>query len=710
MNQAHDPLLTTPVIRADDLCIDYRLGKTWLNAVREVSLAIHPMQIHGLVGESGSGKSTLALALMRYMSSNARISSGTLTFEGVDLLSYSEAQMRSIWGHRIALVPQDALASLNPSYTVGNQMGELLQRHTDRSPAQAQAYAVEMLRQVKIADPELVARRYPHQLSGGMMQRVMIAMALSTQPRLLILDEPTTALDVTTQAVILDLFRELVRDPSITAGAGALYVSHDLGTVAQLCDHVTVLYAGEVMESAPVADLYVRPLHPYTVGLLASLPRPIEGQETRLSTIEGVAPSLADRPHACVFSTRCPAALDLCRAEKPPLENISAGRMVRCWRWREIESGELSLGLSPVTRSPQPIAEAQAATDEITAHPTRVLNVRGITKHFGQRTWIDRALRRKFRPIRAVDDVDLSVNVQSTLGVVGESGSGKTTLARCIVALETADKGEIELCGIDISRDLSQRPRDVLRNLRMVFQNPESALNPYHTIGQALKRPLRLLGQRDGRALELDQRVAELLESVRLPTEYAGRYPGELSGGEKQRVAIARAFAAQPALIVADEPTSSLDVSVQAVVLNLLKDLRRTNGVSYVLISHDLDVISYLADWIVVMYLGQIVEQGTTQDVYGAPSHPYTEALVSAHPVADPQVRGKPIRLDGEVPSARDLPTGCRFHTRCPRKIGPICQQQEPPWQDAGNRHFIRCHIPIDELAALQTDGEAHKA
>lgn len=675
-----------PIISAENLFIDYKLESGWTNALYDVSIAIRPFEIHGLVGESGSGKSTLALALMRYLASNARFASGRVRLDGADLIPKSDAEMRTIWGRQISLVPQDALASLNPSYPIGDQIAEITQLHGGLSRREAWAQAVEMLRRVKIADPEIVARRFPHQLSGGMQQRVTIAMALSTQPRLLILDEPTTSLDVTTQAVILDLFRELIRDNR----AAALYVSHDLGLVAQLCDTVTVLYGGEVMASAPVVDIFKHPLHPYTISLLASLPRPTEGAETRLPTIEGVAPPLTQRPQGCVFFDRCPTRLDFCRHEKPPLEQTEDGQLVKCHRWREIADGSLVIDTAPGT-----------ANIPSTPRENNVLAVEHLEKRFGKPSLLQRLTGHKGDTVRAVDDVSINVRERSTLGVVGESGSGKTTLARCIVALETADSGSIELLDLPLSLHLSGRPQKVLRDLQMVFQNPNDTLNPYMTVGGTLERTIQQLDSSKTRQQQ-QARVTELLNAVRLAPEYARRYPSELSGGEKQRVAIARAFAANPALVLADEPTSSLDVSVQSVILNLLKDLRAQQGASYLFISHDLRAVSYLADWIVVMYLGEIVEEGTSSDVYNTPSHPYTEALISAIAVPDPTTQQKRIRLEGDVPSARHIPTGCRFHTRCPRKLGPICEVEAPPWRDAGNGHRIRCHITPKELAILQ--------
>ncbi|MBZ0293639.1 MAG: ATP-binding cassette domain-containing protein, partial [Anaerolineae bacterium] len=422
-------------------------------------------------------------------------------------------------------------------------------------------------------------------------------------------------------------------------------------------------------------------------------PHVTQGTETRLFTIEGVAPSLTERPTGCVFAPRCPVALQVCFDEKPSLDNVHENRTVKCHRWQEIASGELILPTQP--------------QEKATSAPPRenyVMEAEHIHKYFGEQSMFDRLLGRKAQYVHAVDDVSLRIRERSTLGLVGESGSGKTTLARAIVALNPADDGEIELCGVRINLDLAHRDREALRNLRMVFQNPNDALNPYQTVGQALERPLRLLAGEPLTQQQIRERVVELLEAVRLTSQYADRYPSELSGGEKQRVAIARAFAGNPALIVADEPTSSLDVSVQAVIINLLKDLRAEKGASYLFISHDLDVIAYLADWIVVMYLGEIVEEGDNEDVYNPPSHPYTEALLSSIPVPDPTHQHGTIRLEGDVPSARNIPSGCRFHTGCPRKIGAICEEKAPPWRDAGEGHFIRCHIPIEELIALQSE------
>ncbi len=728
----------TAVLEARELSVQYKIGRDWLTVLNNISLTLHADEIHGLVGESGSGKTTLGLSLMRYLDANARIAGGQILLDGDDLAPRTPAQMRPIWGSKLAYVPQNPLAALNPSYTVGEQIAEIPRQHMGMNRPDAARRAVEMLRRVKIADPEVVATRYPHQLSGGMRQRVAIAMALVTEPRLLVLDEPTTALDVTTQAVILDLFRELIHDNQ----AAALYVSHDLATIAQLCERVTVLYAGEVVESALVRDLYKRPLHPYTIGLLASRPSAhtaFVGNETRLPVIPGVAPSLSERSSACTFAPRCPLAIEVCRTHKPPLESADDGRTVRCHRWKEVAAGTVN-PLTPQPSLPQggegedvnaekfptladdsqkplvsekppsPLAtEIGVGSSQKSPSPLvgegqgerAVLHATALSKNFREGGLFAR-LTRRARAVHAVDAVSLHVNRKSTLGLVGESGSGKTTLARLIVGLESADSGDIALMGVDIPQPLDSRPASALAQLRLVIQNPNEALNPYQTVGYGIGRAVQK-AMPNLAAYEIRDRVLWLLDSVRLPATLIDRLPSELSGGEKQRVSIARAFAAQPALILLDEPTSSLDVSVQAVILNLLKDLRAERGASYLLISHDLDVVAYLAEWMIVMYLGQMVEEGTSAHVTGFPSHPYTEALVSAVPSADPAARRGSIRLEGEVPSARDLPTGCRFHTRCPRYLGDICKTHEPPLRDAGDGHKIRCHIPIEELLHLQT-------
>lgn len=681
---------TQPVLCVDNLSISYRVGRRWLRAVREFQVEVCAGQIYGIVGESGSGKSTVATGVMRYLAANGRADPGSaIAFMGEDLVTKSDREMAHLWGAQMAMVPQNPGTALNPSIRVGEQVAEILRWHDDVTNATARTRTVAMFRRVNLADPETILRRYPHELSGGMQQRVVIAMALSMSPQLLVLDEPTTALDVTTEAVILDLVRDLIRDE----GAGALYVTHNLGVVAQVCDRLVVMYAGEIMEDAAVSDVFKRPLHPYTIGLLNSVPRLGQTKHAaRLQTISGRPPSLTKLPQGCVFAPRCPLAIDVCHT-RPPLDRPDDGRLVRCHRWQEIAAGDV-----------QVFAQENTADDTLEARSSEregLLKARGITKHFPiPRSLLDVVTGEKPKPVRAVDDVNLTIQKGRTLGLVGESGSGKTTLSRVLIGLEPRTAGTIDLLGIDIKGDVHQRSKDTLAQLQMVFQNPQDSLNPYLTVGQAIRRPLVTL--RGMSRAEADAEVQRLLLAVSLRPEYAARYPGELSGGEKQRVAIARAFASDPALIICDEPVSSLDVSVQAAVLNLLAQLQAERDTAYLFISHDLAVVGYLADYLAVMYLGELFEVGYGSDLFRPPFHPYTEALVAAIPTLDPQQRAQAVRLTDDIPSPRNMPSGCRFHTRCPRKIGAICEHEVPPWRDDGDGHFICCHIPLEDLAAQQ--------
>lgn len=685
-----------PVIQAQNLSIAYRIDKVWHHALSGIDLSIFPNQIHGLVGESGSGKSTLGLGIIRYLSANSKITHGEIWFDGEDITKASSKQMRQIWGSQISLVPQNPLDSLNPSLRIGKQMREVTMLHLGLSKAEAQQVARQALENVHIADPDEILKQYPHQLSGGMQQRVMIAMALSTRPKLLILDEPTTALDVTTQAVILDLIRDLVKQGK----TAALYVSHDLGTVAQICDYVTVLYSGEVMESGTVDALFGKPQHPYTIGLLKSLPGSVPDASFRLPTISGIAPSLAERSAACVFADRCPAAIEKCHQEKPNLDLIGDQLFIRCWRWQEIIPEHAHMFQSESTQKSE-------GSREPTQQGSPVLSAKSISKYFDTASLLGRLIGQKNHAVQAVDKVSVDVHQGATVGIVGESGSGKTTLARAIIALTTANHGTLSLNGSPLSLDLNQRKQPVLRALRMVFQNPSDALNPYQSIGNIIGRTYTVLSEHQVSTEELEEKISVALQSVGLAPDYADRYPDQLSGGEKQRVALARAIVANPDLIIADEPTSSLDVSVQATILNLLRDLRTTHGASYILISHDLDVVTYLSDWVMVMYLGEVMEQSPAQSIQNPPMHPYTEALLSAIPVPDPTSKRNRIRLQGEIPSPRNKPMGCPFHTRCPRYIGEICATQTPPDRQGDHQQVIRCHIPLGELIEVQSQHHA---
>ncbi|TDI85882.1 MAG: dipeptide ABC transporter ATP-binding protein [Chloroflexi bacterium] len=670
-----------PALSVEDLTVKYRNGPGPVTAVREVSLEIQPGEVHGLVGESGSGKTTLALAVMRHLPEQAVITSGSIRVDGQELIGLSPERLRPIWGSQIAMVPQDPLSALNPTLRIGKQLSE---RFEALSRSDARDKAIELLEMVQIADPARVARSYPHQISGGMQQRVMIAMALSAEPKLLILDEPTTGLDSTTEAVVLDLIRELMR----ARQTATLYVSHSLGVIAQFADRLTVLYASELVEHGSKMDLFENPLHPYTCGLLDSVPRLGENKrEIQLRSIEGRIPSLEDLPSACVFAPRCPVVIDICQETRPALEGAGATRQVRCYRWEETRAGEIDPRQPP---APPPLERPTIAET--------ALQIENLEVRYDQPRSLAEWLRRSPRQsVRAVDNVRLTIRKGETLGLVGESGSGKTSLAQAVVGLVDSARGRVELFGAELPTQIKHRDRETLSRLQMVMQNPDEALNPYLTVGQSLSRPLALL-----RGIHSEEEVRRLLEGVRLPPEYADRYPAQLSAGEKQRVAIARAFAAMPGLVLLDEPVSSLDVSVQASILNLLNRLQTEHGTSLLFISHDISVVGYLSETVGVLYLGQLMELAPSENLFDPPYHPYTEALLSAIPLLDPKATQERVRLRGGIPSSLEPPSGCPFHTRCPRFIGDICIEQTPPWQEDKTGKRIFCHIPVSDLRREQ--------
>jgi peptide/nickel transport system ATP-binding protein len=678
-----------PILDIRELTVAYHQGGVWLEAVRDVSLSIHAGETYGLVGESGSGKTTLTMALIRYLGEQGAIRKGGIFLGDQNLLALNQTEIRQVWGKKITLVPQNPQSSLNPSMRIGDQLIEVLRHQLGVSQRDASRQAFLWLDKVHIPDPERAAQSYPYQISGGMQQRVMIAMALCTEPQLLILDEPTTNLDVTTQAIILDLIQELINGRE----TGVLYVTHNLGVVAQICDRIAVLYASELVEDASTQELFFQPLHPYTRGLIESIPHLGETKEDiQLRAISGQIPPLGDTPSGCVFQTRCPIAIETCNT-RPPIYPAGEYRFSRCHRWEEIQSKEVS--------ARQPIPMAKGEKTPVGDQPL-TLNVNDLYVHFPLRRSIaEWARSQPPRRVQAVNRVSLDISPGMTLGLVGESGSGKTTIARTIMGLEGKTDGTIELLEVPLPDKLSQRDLETLRLLQMVFQNPEEALNPHLTIGESLSRPLiRLSGLSRN---EADKRVAELMKSIQLPLDYIGHLPGQLSGGELQRVAIARAFSANPELLVLDEPVSALDVSVQATILNLVEELQIANGSSLLLISHDLAVVGYLADWIAVIYLGFLMEIAKPRDLFQPPNHPYTEALLSSVPLADPSLKGNPVHLEGDIPDPVELPGGCPFNTRCPRFLGEVCVTQTPPWQiddESGKRIF--CHIPLEELTASQ--------
>jgi peptide/nickel transport system ATP-binding protein len=661
-----------PALELTDLEVAYRVRGIWRPVLRGVSFTIAHGESYGLVGESGCGKSTAAYAVLRYLPRNGRISSGTVSVAGEDLAGLSDAQVRAMRASKLSMVYQNPGGALNPTIRIGDQVSEVYVV-AGVDPKQAPERARQMLAKVQISDPDSVMRRYPHQLSGGMQQRVVIAMALAKDPELLILDEPTTGLDATVEAEVLDLVAAL-REEFHTS---VLFISHNLDVIAKMCERVGVLYAGRLVEDGPVDDIFHDPRHPYTVGLLRCLPRGgVRKDKQRLDTIPGFLPQLgADLP-ACVYVDRCGLAQEVCSQEEPPFHDTGHGHS-RCHFWEQAHelprATPASAVYKPVDASADPVIRAES---------------------------VRKTFRQEGHDIRAVDDVNFVLRPGETLGLVGESGSGKTTLARTLLGLTSADEGSIiELDGRSLEKTITKRGRDDVRALQIVFQNPDSALNRRFSVQRILNRALsKLRGDTGGKR---EEHLRELAHSVRFDTRLIHSRPAQLSGGLKQRVAIARAFAGEPRVVVCDEPTSALDVSVQAAILNLLAELQADKGVTYLFISHDLGVVRYLSDRIAVLYLGRLMELGEAETVFGAPHHPYTEALLSSIPQVDGEERER-IRLHGEIPSHANPPSGCVFHTRCPRYIGDICHQQEPELKEVEPGHFWRCHYSVEELRELQ--------
>jgi peptide/nickel transport system ATP-binding protein len=657
-----------------NLTISYRRRGRRFRVVSDLSLHIKPGEAYGLVGESGCGKTTVAMALMRYLPPNAIVEGGHILVGGEDLLTLSETRLRAWRGNRMAMVYQDPGSSLNPSMRVGAQVAEVYRLHRGLGRGEALNAAEVMLEKVQITDRRRVMHRYPHQLSGGQQQRIVIAMALATDPDLLVLDEPTTGLDATVEAGVLDLVEQL-RDEF---DASILFISHNLGVVGRMCERVGVLYAGRLIEEGTARDIFAAPRHPYTLALMRCVPRlGMRKDSMRLDPIPGSLPPLGAEIPGCVYADRCPIARDRCRVDPPPLYSTNGAHVAACHFHDEVPDIP-------------PSAESAPAVVERTGGSV-LLKVDELVKIY----------RSAADEVAAVAGVSFEVARGETFGLVGESGCGKSSLAKVLVGLVDSTSGSIEFEGNDVSSTAQRASRDLRRKVQMVFQNPDTALNPRHSVRRILGRALKLLaGIRPGRAQQ--ERMVQLASSVRLEPRHLEIRPAALSGGLKQRVAIARAFAGTPRLVICDEPVSALDVSVQAAILNLLVDLQIQQDVSYVFISHDLALVRYLADRIGVMYLGQLVDIGTAAAVFEPPHHPYTEALASAIPTLDLEAPRRRIKLEGTLPSPADPPTGCRFHTRCPRCLGEICRTQEPPWRGDPAGNMYRCHIPPNELREIQ--------
>lgn len=668
---AVDPDVTLDVRH---LGVTYRTGTTDRLTVRDVSFQIGKQESFGLVGESGCGKSTTAFAITRYLSRNGRISDGSITINGRDLVSMDNENLRTLRASTVSMVYQEPGKALNPSIRIGRQVAEVFEL-AGVNRRDAMARAEEALRTVQISDPGRVLRAYPHQLSGGMLQRVVIAMALASEPSLLILDEPTTALDATVESEVLDLVSSL-RSQLHTS---LLFISHNLGVIAQMCDRVGVMYAGEIVETGPVDQIFDDARHPYTVGLLRCIPRRGHAKEHgRLDTIQGYLPSPGEIATGCIFAPRCALADDRCRRESPSMYTVTTEHGSRCHHFERAAELPRVMPEEMAKRAPEAAAEV-------------AMSLRNVSKTF----------HTKGEHVHALVDVNIDLLQGETLGIVGESGSGKTTLAKVIMGLTSPDEGStLTLGGSALAHNLADRSRDQLRSLQIVFQNPDSALNRRHSVRRIIGRTLSKLAGVHG--AERERLLVEIIRSVRMEERHAAMRPGQLSGGLKQRVAIARAFAGSPQVLVLDEPTSALDVSVQAAILNLLAELQDRDRVTYLFISHDLGVVRYLSDRIAVLYLGRIMEYGPAETVFSGAQHPYTEALLSAVPSLDGSKRER-IKLTGEIPSPANPPSGCVFHSRCPRRLANgLCENEEPPLTEVEPGHQMRCHIPLKELRLAQ--------
>ena len=662
----------SPLLEVEDLHVQFLTSRGVVRAVEGLSFHVDPGEIVAIVGESGSGKSVSALSIMRLLPRHTgRIPKGRVTFAGRDLLKLSDEQMREIRGRDISMIFQEPMTSLNPILTIGLQITEPLRIHLGMSEEQARARAVELLGLVGIPDPARRLDQYPHQFSGGMRQRVMIAIGLACNPKLIIADEPTTALDVTIQAQILELMKDLSRKLNIAL----IVITHNLGVVARYADRVIVMYASRLVEENDADDVFHRPRHPYSMGLLRSVPRLDRPRGAKLETIEGLPPNAAAPPPGCRFAPRCPFKIAICETD-PPLAHTDTGGLSRCHRHEEIAEGKITWAA----------ASGKSLNTELKTS-TPLLSVRHLTKHFEVRG----GLRAASGKVRAVQDVSFDIMPGETLGLVGESGCGKTTVGRLILRLEDPTEGELRFEGRDLTTASAADMKAIRRKIQVIFQDPYSSLNPRMTVGQIIGEPLHVYKLVPNRKAEQD-RVAHLLEQVGLRPEMATRYPHQLSGGQRQRVGIARALAMEPSFIVCDEAVSALDVSIQGQIINLLEDLQRRLGLAYLFIAHDLAVVRHISMRVVVMYFGRVMEVADRDELYNEPLHPYTKVLLDAAPVPDPTVeKGREPRLiKGELPSHMSPPTGCVFNTRCPM-ASDECRKVIPPLEEKRPGHFAAC-------------------
>ncbi|MGH2891428.1 MAG: dipeptide ABC transporter ATP-binding protein [Solirubrobacteraceae bacterium] len=662
------------------LTTDIQLSRSVVHAVGNVDIAIETGETLGLVGESGCGKSMLGLSILGLLPPGGRIVDGSVKLDGRELVGLPDRALRELRGNQVAMIFQDSQSSLNPTKTIGEQVAEPVRLHRGASRKEAAARALEVLDLVGLPRPRERLDNYPHQLSGGLRQRVMIAIALSCEPKVLLADEPTTALDVTIQAQILALLDEL-KD---RLGMATLLVTHDMGVVAGRADRISVMYAGRIVETGSTEDVFAGMRHPYTQALLGSIPRLTQDNRQTLVSIPGLPPDLVNPPPGCRFAARCRFATDQCREQEPPLDGADPAHLFACWH-----------PVDGPAQAPKIAVSAPAAVQAAASGDGHLLQITDAVREYPMTSGV---LQRRTGSVKAVSGVSLHVAVGEALGLVGESGCGKTTLGKMIVGIEKPDGGRIALDGREVFRMRGGGLRRARRDLQMMFQDPYASLDPRMRVQAILREPLLI--QKLGGRRDQDQRIRRMLDEVGLPANALERYPHEFSGGQRQRIALARALMLEPQVIVADEPVSALDVSIRSQVLNLMKRLQAEHRRASIVISHDLAVVKYLADRIAVMYLGKVVELGTGDDIYLRPAHPYTEALIKTIPVPDPAVeRAKTdVGIRGELPSPVDPPSGCRFRTRCPLAQAR-CAEEEPLLRPFGPTHQAACHFPLREPA-----------
>jgi peptide/nickel transport system ATP-binding protein len=679
-----------PVLEITNLSTHIEQSRATIQAVGNIDLRLEPGETLGLVGESGCGKSMTGLSIMRLLPPGGEIVAGSIKLDGDELTALPERNMRHVRGNDIAMIFQDPLTYLDPTKTIGSQVAEPVRLHRGASKKEAAQRAIEVLGLVGLPRPAERLDDYPHQLSGGMRQRVMIASALACEPKVLIADEPTTALDVTIQAQILDLLDDL----KSRLNMAMILITHDMGVIAGHTDRVSVMYAGRIVENARTGELFQHMHHPYTQALLASIPLLSQDRKLRLLSIPGLPPDLGHPPAGCRFAARCRLADDKCRAEEPPLTGTEPGHLYSCWKPVD----------GPLTAVAAPVGVAdRAAPPSGEDGPEPLLELAGLVKEYPVTSGV---FQHAAGSVHAVSGVSFSVSAGETFGLVGESGCGKTTLGKLVVALERPTAGSVRLRGRDVSALRGEKLRTYRHDLQMMFQDPYASLDPRMRIGTTIREPLVIQGL--GSRKERDDRVYQLLSEVGLPPNTVERFPHEFSGGQRQRIGLARALTLNPRVIVADEPVSALDVSIRAQVLNLMKRLQTAHGLTYIVISHDLAVVRYMADRIGVMYLGKLVELGNGADIYERYAHPYTAGLLAAIPVPDPAAsRGETkLGIRGELPSAIYPPSGCRFRTRC-QFAQAICAEQEPQLRSFGPGHVAACHFPLRQPTAAGVTGVA---